>query len=76
MQQSELQRAPRCEVLSVRACCARCAALPGLCLVQNLGKLAEVMEQEHVSAQLLPLFTDLTQDGALFCSAAVPSITL
>ena len=35
--------------------------------VQNLGKLAEVMEPEHVSTQLLPLFTDLTQDGE--CSA-------
>lgn len=33
------------------------------CLPQNLGKLAEVMEAEHVSTQLLPLFTELTQDG-------------
>lgn len=36
------------------------AALPPL---QNLGKLAEVTEPEHVSTQLLPLFTNLTQDG-------------
>jgi HEAT repeat protein len=32
---------------------------------QNLGKIAEAMEQEYISRELVPIFHDLTQDGAL-----------
>jgi hypothetical protein len=42
-------------------------------LMQNLGKLAEVTEAEHVSTQLLPLFTELTQDGGWLSTAALGS---
>ncbi len=31
---------------------------------QNLGKIAEAMEQEYISRELIPIFHDLTQDGA------------
>lgn len=44
--------------------------------MQNLGRLAEVTEPEHVSTQLLPLFTDLTQDGKIYFVSVGVSIVI